>query len=388
VQAEEAEVEEEKWAVSNTSFTPFYNTLLHEGDLILGKRYRIVQVIYQRPRLNLYLARRLSSPASQLQEKVKKQREPEEQETLVAIRELHLEGLHPQVRSMVEAAVAHESLSAAMPGSSLLESGNRMQIENNCHYLVMQLHEYHREKRSQPLTLAQLLLQSQWPTWLTIRVSLHWASQLCRSVACLHRLGVLLGNLSPSTLLVDKEGIASWAPVQLISWPPAPQFWQLTDPQSNLYDMYDTIFPIAKPSEENVFVAPELFNGYCDERSDVYSLGAILYLLLTRYAPASAVNRLSAMYQAVYTRSPSGHKLEPTAGLELTLPRFINAGISPLLEQVLLRALEVNRERRYQSVFELVEALEALDQMEAQPSMLHVHRDEGMRKLLRQIIRY
>ena len=369
--------------------TQDHNALFHEGDLILGKRYRIVQVIYQRPRLNLYLACRLAPPLSQIQERTKNRREPEEQEALVAIRELHLEGLHPEVRNMVEAAVAHESFSAAMPGSSLLEAGNRMRIENDCHYLVMQLHEYHREKRSKPLTLAQLLLQSQWPSWLTIRMSLRWGSQLCRSVACLHRLGVLLGNLSPATLLVDREGIAAWAPIQLISWPPAPQFWQLKDPQSNLYDMYDTVFPIAQPSEENVFVAPELFNGYCDERSDVYSLGAILYLLLTRYAPASAVNRLGAMYQAVYTRASTPyHKLEPTSGLELTLPRFINPSISPLLEQVLLRALEVSNERRYQSVFELVEALEALDQVESQPAMLQAHKDEGMRKLLRQIIRY
>jgi hypothetical protein len=365
-----------------------YNKAFHEGDLILGKRYRIGQIIYQRPRVNLYLARRLGPSAPQMQEKTKiRQGITDEQESLVAIREIHLEGLHPQVRKMVEAAVAQESFSTAMPGSSLLEAGDRMRIENDCHYLVMQLHEYQRERRSKPLTLAQLLLQSQWPSWLTIRMSLRWGSQLCRSVACLHRLGVLLGNLSPSTLLVDKEGIASWAPIQLISWPPAPQFWQLTDPQANLYDMYDTVFPIAKPAEENVFVAPELFNGYCDERSDVYSLGAILYLLLTRYAPASAVNRLSAMYQAVYTCSPLAYKLEPTAGLELTLPRFINPGISPLLEQVLLRALEVNSERRYQSVFELVEALEALDQVESQPNMLQAHKDEGMRKLLRQIIR-
>jgi len=93
------------------------------------------------------------------------------------------------------------------------------------------------------------------------------------------------------------------------------------------------------------------------------------------------------MYQAAYTRFPQSPKLEPTTGLELTLPRFINPDISPLLEQVLLRALDVDCERRYQSAFELVEALEALDQMESQPTPLHLHKDATIRKLLRQITR-
>lgn len=358
------------------------NKAFSEGQLILGKHYRVLQLIYQRPRLNLYLARRLPTSVSP-QEKT----QAAGQEPLVAIRELLLDGLQPRMRSLIEAASTHESFSAAMPSSSLLEAGDRMHIAKNNHYLIMQLHVYHHEQQAIPVTLTQLLLQSQWPSWLTIRVILQWGSQLCRSVARLHRLGVLFGNLSPSIMLVDKKGIAPWAPIQLVSWPPAPQFWQLADPQVDMYSLYDSVFPIAKPDEENVFVAPELFSGSCDERSDVYSLGAILYLLLTHYAPASATNRLSAMYQAAYTRFPHSHKLEPTTGLELTLPRFINPDISPLLEQVLLRALDVDCERRYQSAFELVEALEALDQMESKPTILHLPKDATIRKLLRQIIR-
>jgi hypothetical protein len=364
---------------------------LQEGMLILNGRYRVVQRLYQRPRLNLYQVQRVQGVQgvnSLLRSRVLDSPEEVEEEPLIVIRELYLEGLSAQMRSVVEAAAGHESFSAAMPGAPLLEVGGRAKIESESHYLIMQLRQDSGTQYTVPLTLSKLLLQARWPTWLTIPMVVHWGSQLCRSVARLHRMGVLLGGLNPACILVDKEGKASWTPMLLISWPPAPQFWQLPDPHANIYEMYDSIFPIAQPGEENVFVAPELYQGYCDERSDVYSLGAILYLLLTRYGPASAFMRLQALQQGIYSREPGSYKLETATGLELTLPRFINPGISPLLEQIILRALEIESTRRYQSVFELVEALEALEQMESQEQEVQLHKDEGMRKLLNQIMGY
>jgi serine/threonine protein kinase len=305
----------------------------------------------------------------------------------VAIRELYLGDLPLVFRRIIQGAAAHESVSAAMPGSSLLEAGDRLRREKGRHYLVMQLHEYRGTQRATPLTMAQLLLQPGWPSWLTIEVTLRWGCQLCRSVARLHRLGVLLGDLSPLTLLVDQEGTAPWAPMQLVSWPPAPQFWQVPEDDLAAEIMYEAFFPLAEPDEEDVFVAPERFKKSYDERSDVYSLGAILYLLFTHYAPASAINRLDAMYNATYTRPPSASRLEPTYGMELTLPRLINPAISPLLEQVLLHALDINPEGRYQTAFKMVEALEALDQMESQHDPLQLYKDERTQKFLRQILR-
>ncbi len=369
----------------------FENKAFKAGQYILNKQYRIVQCVYRRPRLNLYLAQHVRSAASASQsasQSAEKQETTSQEEPLVAVRELLLEGLSSRTRGIIGDAAAHESFSTPMPGSFLLESGKQARVENDRHYLVMQLHIYAHEQPATPITLEQLLLQPEWPSWLTTRVILSWGSQLCRSVARLHRLGVLFGNLSPSSILVDKNSASSWAPIQLVSWPPAPQFWPEVAFQTNMYELYDSVFPIARPEDDDVFVAPELFQGSCDERADVYSLGAILYLLLTRYAPAAAVKRLSAMYEAVYTRPPFRYRLEPTVGLELTLPRFIRPGISPLLEQVLLRALDVKSERRYQTVFELVEALEALGQVEAQPNVLNLHKDESIRTLLRQIMRH
>ena len=83
--------------------------LVEEGKVILEGRYRIVQLLYRRPRLNLYLGRRL--PAQQRSGK-----EPgngERAEPLVAIRELVLDGLPQSVQAQIEAAAFEEFIPPA-----------------------------------------------------------------------------------------------------------------------------------------------------------------------------------------------------------------------------------------------------------------------------------
>ena len=121
------------------------------------------------------------------------------------------------------------------------------------------------------------------------------------------------------------------------------------------------MLPIAENPVDSVFVAPEMLRGLADERSDVYSLGAILYLLLTHFAPVAPIRRLQA-HGAVDRSSRGGSTLiqERTEGLELIPLRFLNEGISPLVEQIVLRALELEPAKRYQSAFAFVEALEGV----------------------------
>jgi len=78
--------------------------------------------------------------------------------------------------------------------------------------------------------------------------------------------------------------------------------------------------------------------GHTDPRSDVYSLGATLYHLLTNKAPIEARQRF----------------LEPTR--ELIIREF-NKKISPRTEKAIMLALNVHPDNRHQNVEEFKEAL-------------------------------
>ncbi len=320
------------------------------GTTILAGQYRLLELLHQRPRVNLYLGRRL--PRTD----VTKQ-QLEAQESLVVIRELVLVGLPRQLQKQVEQAAFEEFVSPAMFGSLRLPgAGDRVRIERERHYLVMQLRGVHggkegknrnsREKEwpTVAVTLTELLLnRRQWPLWLDMETALNWGVQLCRIVARLHRLGLVPGDLDPNTVLVDERGPAEWPPVLLVSWPPAPQFWRKLSTQSDVISPWLQLFPLATTLSTSAFAAPETLEGKCDERSDIYSLGAILYLLLTRYAPIAAQQR------------------QHTEGIELIPPRLFNAQIPVSLEQVLLCALSLAPDQRYLTVFALIEALERID---------------------------
>jgi serine/threonine protein kinase len=78
--------------------------------------------------------------------------------------------------------------------------------------------------------------------------------------------------------------------------------------------------------------------AHTDARSDIYSLGATLYHLLTGRAPVPASQRL----------------LDPAA---LPAPRTINARIPMPMEQVILKAMEIDLQRRFQTALEMKQVL-------------------------------
>jgi hypothetical protein len=350
---------------------------LPTGTTILNGQYRLLELLHQRPRVNLYLGRRL--PRTDMAKQ-----HLEAQESLVVIRELVLVGLPRQLQKQAELAAFEEFVSPVMFGSPRLPgAGDRVRVEGERHYLVMQLRGAHGGKNGKngrsgekgrptvAITLAELLLnRQQWPLWLDRETALGWGVQLCRIVARLHRLGLVLGDLNPNTVLVDEGGPAEWAPVLLVFWPPAPQFWLASSTQCEHATLCTQIFPIAETIPTSAFAAPESLDGAgekCDERSDVYSLGAILYLLLTRYAPVAALRRRQAgNIEAGHNRPQQDMVVyadfsQITDGIALIPPRLFNARIPVALEQALLCALSLEPSQRYPSVFAFLEALEKID---------------------------
>jgi serine/threonine protein kinase/formylglycine-generating enzyme required for sulfatase activity len=92
------------------------------------------------------------------------------------------------------------------------------------------------------------------------------------------------------------------------------------------------------------YMSPEqATGGECDIRSDLYSLGVVLYELATGQPPFAGASATSIMYQHVHQKAKS--------------PRELNPGIPPEVEAIILRMMAKEPEKRFSSPEALVSAV-------------------------------
>ena len=154
---------------------------------------------------------------------------------------------------------------------------------------------------------------------LTIGKAVSIAAQVCEGLTEAHRLGVVHRDLKPSNIIIDKQGNA-----RIMDFGIARSIHtkSLTGPG----------VIIGTPE----YMSPEQVEGKeVDQRSDIYSLGIILYEMVTGRVPFEGDTPFTIGIK---------HKSEKPQN-----PRALNPQIPDELGRLILKCLEKNKENRYPS---------------------------------------
>jgi len=119
---------------------------------------------------------------------------------------------------------------------------------------------------------------------------------LAQAVAYIHRRGIIHRDLKPGNILLDYEEVSEQVYVRLIDFGIAARQGEEASPP---------LTPSGHEMGTLAYMAPERLNGIAAPSNDIYSLGVILYQMLTKYLPLGegiVTNSLPAPLVAVAWR--------------------------------------------------------------------------------------
>jgi len=183
-------------------------------------------------------------------------------------------------------------------------------------YIVMELID--------GITLKQYMSKKGVLSW---KEALHFSVQICKALSHAHDRGIIHRDIKPQNIMILKDGSIKVAD------------FGIAELQSDLSDSSDQAVGSVH------YMAPEQAKGaVADSRSDIYSLGVVMYEMLTGTLPYTG-----STAEEIAMKHISGKPDNPTD---------IVSDVPKMLEKIVLKAMSCDLQTRYQSAEEMLNDLE------------------------------
>ena len=189
-------------------------------------------------------------------------------------------------------------------------------IENNIYYIVMEL--------IQGKTLKQIIDEDGVLPW---KWALNVAIQIASALEVAHKNNIVHRDIKPHNIIITEDGVA-----------------KVTDFGIAKAVSNSTITAFGTTIGSVHYFSPEhARGGYTDAKSDLYSLGVVMYEMLTGRVPFDADTAVSIALKHMQEKPVEPIKLNPS------IPYSVN--------KIILKAMEKDTNLRYQSATEMLKDL-------------------------------
>jgi serine/threonine protein kinase len=224
----------------------------------------------------------------------------------------------------------------AASGKTIERFKNEIKVARKItHPNVCRMHDLHEEGKTLYITMEYVRGEDLKSVihrmgTLTMGKAMSIAKQIADGLAEAHKLGIIHRDLKPANIMIDKEGNAKIMDFGIARW--------LEDKGSE-----DAGIIIGTPE----YMSPEQAEGKeADQRSDIYSLGIIIYEMVTGKAPFEGATAFGILRK---------HRTEAPPD-----PKGLNPQVTPGLARMILKCLEKDGEKRYQNAGEVLAELDDL----------------------------
>lgn len=186
-------------------------------------------------------------------------------------------------------------------------------IEDGINYIVMELAE--------GITLKEYIRKK---GYLSPKETVEISTQIASAISHAHKNHIIHRDIKPQNILVSDTGII-----------------KVTDFGIAKATSSNTVTSTATAMGSVQYISPEQAKGrFCDEKSDIYSLGITMYEMVTGHVPFDHENGVTIALMHLQN--------------EITPPSQIRDGIPDSLEKIILKCTMKKPEERYQTADDLI----------------------------------